>query len=255
MPVDDSTMSMRVFRDEIARHVIEEAQRLHGDAISFHFDSTIQRIDLEKQTVSVAMDALRSPDQVPLHSQDLHFLHHTSALHLSLLNKKHHYPVMQALPWLNALITICTSCSKPLSTLAYCLHRWRMICWLGLMGQQAVSEQHCSRLCLKALYADIGIRKCTQQPLHMCPLLPSYHCIPSMKLTHTRLVAAQAALVQGIALLNFACICNRISITKACMTDGRPSQSFAPSKQKCIYSSPSDSYRFPLHAWGRPSRP
>ena len=40
---------MRVYRDEISRHLIDEARRLYPDAITFHFASLITSINIEKQ--------------------------------------------------------------------------------------------------------------------------------------------------------------------------------------------------------------
>lgn len=45
---------MRVFRDEIARHLIDEAERLHPDKIKFHFEKGIKHVDLDKGSVIVS---------------------------------------------------------------------------------------------------------------------------------------------------------------------------------------------------------
>ena len=51
-PVVDPPEVLRVFRDEIGRQLIDEAQRLYPDAIQFHFNCPIEVVDLAKQTVS-----------------------------------------------------------------------------------------------------------------------------------------------------------------------------------------------------------
>ena len=54
-PVDDKNSNyMRVFRDELSRHLIDEALRQHPDAVSFRFEAPIDSIDFERQLVSVA---------------------------------------------------------------------------------------------------------------------------------------------------------------------------------------------------------
>ena len=45
---------VRAFRDEIALCVINEAKRLHPNAIEFHFNSLIQNVDLDRQTAHVS---------------------------------------------------------------------------------------------------------------------------------------------------------------------------------------------------------
>lgn len=42
---------VRGYRDEVALHIIREAKRLHPQAILFHFNSQIQKVDLDKHTV------------------------------------------------------------------------------------------------------------------------------------------------------------------------------------------------------------
>lgn len=51
--VEDPPTVLRVFRDEIGRQLIDEAQRLYPDAIKFHFNCPIEAVDLDQQTVSV----------------------------------------------------------------------------------------------------------------------------------------------------------------------------------------------------------
>ena len=54
-PVDDKNDdNIRVFRDELSRHLIDEALRQHPDAISFCFEAPIDSVDFERQLVSVA---------------------------------------------------------------------------------------------------------------------------------------------------------------------------------------------------------
>ena len=45
---------LRIFRDEIARQLIDEAQRLHPDRITFNFGVPIANVDLDKQTVTTS---------------------------------------------------------------------------------------------------------------------------------------------------------------------------------------------------------
>ena len=45
---------LRIFRDEIARQLIDEAQRLHPDKISFHFGVAIANVDLDNQIVTTS---------------------------------------------------------------------------------------------------------------------------------------------------------------------------------------------------------
>ena len=45
---------IRVYRDEVSRHLIDEGKRLHPDAITFHFDSPITRVDFEKRIAHVS---------------------------------------------------------------------------------------------------------------------------------------------------------------------------------------------------------
>lgn len=54
VPVTNDPVMLRAFRDEISRHIIEEAQRLHPTAITFSFNADIQEVDLHAQTVHVA---------------------------------------------------------------------------------------------------------------------------------------------------------------------------------------------------------
>ena len=42
---------VRGYRDEVTVHIIREAKRLHPQAILFHFNSQIQKVDLDKHTI------------------------------------------------------------------------------------------------------------------------------------------------------------------------------------------------------------
>ena len=55
MPVTPANPTMiRVYRDEISRHLIDEAKRLHPEAITFHFEAGIIGADLDKRVVSIS---------------------------------------------------------------------------------------------------------------------------------------------------------------------------------------------------------
>ena len=56
-PVVDPPEVLRVFRDEIGRQLIDEAQRLYPDAIQFHFKCPIAAVDLDMQTVTINSNA------------------------------------------------------------------------------------------------------------------------------------------------------------------------------------------------------
>ena len=45
---------MRVFRDEIARHLIDEAERKFPDQVKFHFEEGVSSVNLAQQTVVVS---------------------------------------------------------------------------------------------------------------------------------------------------------------------------------------------------------
>ena len=45
---------IRVYRDEISRHLIDEGKRLYPDAITFHFDSPITSVDFEKRVAQIS---------------------------------------------------------------------------------------------------------------------------------------------------------------------------------------------------------
>ena len=45
---------LRVFRDEIGRQLIDEAQRLYPNAIKFHFNCPVDAVDLDQQKVRLA---------------------------------------------------------------------------------------------------------------------------------------------------------------------------------------------------------
>lgn len=51
MPMTKNPEMVRGYRDEIALHIIREAERLHPQAILFHFNSRIQKVDLDRHTV------------------------------------------------------------------------------------------------------------------------------------------------------------------------------------------------------------
>lgn len=57
VPVTDPPTILKVFRDEIARQLISEAQRLFPNTIKFHFRSPVQAVDIDKQTVTVSGDS------------------------------------------------------------------------------------------------------------------------------------------------------------------------------------------------------
>ena len=57
IPVTDPPTNLRVFRDEIARQLIDEAQRLFPDTIHFHFSCPVQAVDTDKQTVTISNDS------------------------------------------------------------------------------------------------------------------------------------------------------------------------------------------------------
>lgn len=45
---------IRVYRDEISRHLIDEARRLHPDAITFHFEAGVAGVDLDKRVAHIS---------------------------------------------------------------------------------------------------------------------------------------------------------------------------------------------------------
>ena len=54
-PVEEKNNSyIRVFRDELSRHLIDDALRQHPNAINFRFEAPIDNIDFERQLVLVA---------------------------------------------------------------------------------------------------------------------------------------------------------------------------------------------------------
>ncbi|DBA80226.1 hypothetical protein WJX79_006530 [Trebouxia sp. C0005] len=57
VPVKDPPTSLRIFRDEISRLLIDEAQRLHPGKISFRFSTPVVAVNLEAHTVRVASDS------------------------------------------------------------------------------------------------------------------------------------------------------------------------------------------------------
>lgn len=54
IPITQDPQYIRAFRDEIALCVINEAKRLHPNAIEFHFNTLIQKVNLDRQTVHVS---------------------------------------------------------------------------------------------------------------------------------------------------------------------------------------------------------
>lgn len=50
----DDPSCLRAFRDEVSLCVIKAAQRLYPHAVKFHFNTQIQEVDLDRQTVSVS---------------------------------------------------------------------------------------------------------------------------------------------------------------------------------------------------------
>ena len=55
IPVTDEPQSVRAFRDEIALLVVKEAQRQFPQAVNFHFNTPVNKIDLKQQTVSTSL--------------------------------------------------------------------------------------------------------------------------------------------------------------------------------------------------------
>ena len=51
---------LRVFRDEIARHLIEEAKRLHPAAVTFHFSTPVTGLDFEQQFIFLTDKKVRA---------------------------------------------------------------------------------------------------------------------------------------------------------------------------------------------------
>ena len=54
IPITQDPQHVRAFRDEIALCVINEAKRLHPNAIKFHFNTLIQKVNLDRQTAHVS---------------------------------------------------------------------------------------------------------------------------------------------------------------------------------------------------------
>lgn len=65
IPVTEDPTCVRGFRDEVAAHIIKEAQRQYPEAIKFHFNTAVEKIDLERQTI-YALSAESGPEQVQL---------------------------------------------------------------------------------------------------------------------------------------------------------------------------------------------
>ena len=63
IPVTEDPTCVRGFRDEVAAHIIKEAQRQYPEAIKFHFNTTVEKTDLDRQTVYVS-SAESGPKQV-----------------------------------------------------------------------------------------------------------------------------------------------------------------------------------------------
>lgn len=64
LPVTDNPGLLMSSRDEITRHTIEEARRMYPDAISFHFNTTIQQVDLNRQCVITAAAGSKDTSKV-----------------------------------------------------------------------------------------------------------------------------------------------------------------------------------------------
>lgn len=56
IPIGHNPKCLRVFRDEVSRHVIDEAKRLHSEAIVFHFDVRVEDVNLQKQTIRMQLE-------------------------------------------------------------------------------------------------------------------------------------------------------------------------------------------------------
>ncbi len=54
IPITQDPQCVRAFRDEIALCIIDEAKRLLPNAIEFHFNTPIQKVDLDRQTAHVS---------------------------------------------------------------------------------------------------------------------------------------------------------------------------------------------------------
>ena len=54
-------MMMRVFRDEIARHLIDAAVELYPQAIKFHFGMGLHTVDLDAKTVVLSGQDKETP--------------------------------------------------------------------------------------------------------------------------------------------------------------------------------------------------
>jgi len=80
LPVTDNPRLLRSPRDEITRHIIEEAQRMYPDAISFHFSTTIQQVDLNRQRVIVSVAGSKDTSKVGFVSIQNMFAKLTAAL-------------------------------------------------------------------------------------------------------------------------------------------------------------------------------
>ena len=61
----EKPMMMRVFRDEIARHLIDEAERLYPSKVKFHFNQGVSEVDLAAKSVTITGDS---------GSKEVHFL-------------------------------------------------------------------------------------------------------------------------------------------------------------------------------------
>ncbi len=64
LPVTDNPGLLMSSRDEITRHTIEEAQRMCPNAISFHFNTSIQQVDLDRQCVITSVAGSKDTSKV-----------------------------------------------------------------------------------------------------------------------------------------------------------------------------------------------
>ena len=89
----ENPQCVRAFRDELALHVIREAQRLYPQAIHFHFNTSLQKVDLNRQMAHISTAGsdmtevcciCHSPQLTKLSTALVHAVHHVLAAVLSL---------------------------------------------------------------------------------------------------------------------------------------------------------------------------
>ena len=56
MPMTTDPPCVRAFRDELAQRIIQEAQRLFPEAISFHHKTAVTKVDFKRQLVHLSRD-------------------------------------------------------------------------------------------------------------------------------------------------------------------------------------------------------